>query len=202
MTERKELTVQAMEIIAIWSKIDAVKADLLSMLLNTERSKALAMYQAVKSPAAQSAMLFTAARHGIDNAKDLELFGYIFKIIEASNRRRNEFAHHIWAVSKDLPDALLLIDPRSMVTREKAEQEYADGLRETRPPLFGHDLDKVAVYRLKDFSESLNAATYASWIISALALVIGFDNDESRQLLWAEPAIQRLAQAQSQGKNP
>lgn len=157
----------AAEAIGTWSTVDAELAKLLGAMLDTAWRPANAMFAELSSSTAQTAAIRGVAKEQFKRRpREAEVFEAIMLAVASGWKRRNPLAHHLWAYSDDLEDALLLIDPRDDVRLEIARDEAnraairawrsvrkrkrppAPEFKEPRPPL-----DRVMVYREADFLE-------------------------------------------------
>jgi hypothetical protein len=102
-----------------------------------------------------------------------ELFAIALGTTEASQSRRDEFAHHIWGTNDAIPNALVLADPKDL----SQEMSFMMGpvIRgggSGRAPLYEHgvpwDSSKYYVYREKDFLDSLAEAERSARVFHAL----------------------------------
>jgi hypothetical protein len=167
---------------------------------------ATAMLQAVDSQAAQRSAILAAAKSMLDDEHWI-IFEAAFFSILPSRAIRNKFAHHLWGVSNDLPDALILQDTRhanlELAKRVKrVQQRIADGVA----PVFAGERDvnrgEMFVWREADFKKEVENAARAGLVISNLDLMIGaFQNgratDSIRSRLLKDPLIQQRIQKSS-----
>jgi len=150
------------------------------------------MFAELSSSTAQMAAVRGVAREQFkDRQREADVFEAIMVAVAAGWKRRNPLAHHLWAYSEDLDDALLLIDPRDDVRldieRDEATREavakWMKQKRSTRPewpevetkPL---PLDRVMVYRENDFEEMIRDFNSLAEIISDFSLFAGIDYRE------------------------
>lgn len=85
--------------------------------------------------------MYAGIEHVLENyPESLELFETLRAIVKTSEKRRDKFAHHRWGISADLPDALLLIDPRDEFAKDP-----------------GGLFEKVFVYTEQDFTKIIEA---------------------------------------------
>ena len=83
----------------------------------------MAMYEALSGGESRRAALEGAARAALPEA-DFLLFKAVEKVLSPARRIRNEFAHHIWGTTTEIPNALLLIDPKCL---REFEVQKSDG---------------------------------------------------------------------------
>ncbi len=71
------------------------------------------MLYALRSTDARRQVIQAAAEEALnENEEDLRLFNAVKKCTTASRAIRNDFAHKLWGVSPELPEALLLSSPK------------------------------------------------------------------------------------------
>jgi hypothetical protein len=112
IVRRPRLAPLIAEIIARWADIEANVGTILSYVLRAEAAPVAAMLNAIVSASAQMDMIHAAGWAKLFDP-ELETFEAVIKIARAAAKKRNTIAHHVWAYSDDLPEALLLIDPEA-----------------------------------------------------------------------------------------
>lgn len=81
------------------------------MYPKSERRAAAAMYQAVTGGEGRRSAL-TAVGEAKLTGERLAMFKAAEKLWKPVRNRRNDFAHHLWGATDDLPKDLLLMDPK------------------------------------------------------------------------------------------
>lgn len=185
MSKRPSLAVKVAEVISIWASIETEILFLATDILDADYVAVSAMLGALTSSEAKTAALIAAATAVLDSS-DLALFSKVRAATKASRDRRNEFAHHIWMCSDELPDALLLVDPKylsSFSVMERRAIENLEKLMAQRPVMADEPLDipeidksKVFVYREKDLDVEVNYALRAFRLHNQLRLWLKYDS--------------------------
>jgi hypothetical protein len=111
LSERLELAALIGECIAVWSRVEAQLAILLSSIMKTETGIAAAVFLSIRNSRAQREALDAAAQVGLTR-RELEMFSAIAIVYQSLDSQRTDLAHGIFAVSEDLPDALLWMDSK------------------------------------------------------------------------------------------
>lgn len=197
-----------MTVISAWSKIDAQLSGMLAGFLKADFQVAAAMYEAIASEKARHAALISAAKVAIPD--DCELFQAVIASMKASKRKRNDFAHHIWGHSPDLPTRALLIDPTAVIENKFAwRQAASDGsllpkttqvgngvMRIDLGPVPVIDRNRILVYSESQLQVEANNARQCDGITKLLSRAISsqYPDKEARQILVREPLIQRELQ--------
>lgn len=205
-----------MQVVATGAQMEFRSGALLSHILHTNTRAGIAMYQAVTSEDAKRSMICAAARMAMAD-DDAALVESVFFVNKNARSVRNGFAHHIWGHTDDLPDALLLVDPRELHAALAANQEWraeksrmdvewfdADrpgGSFPARPMAVDRSL--VRVVRRPDFERALLLVSEASARVARLEVIAleqtPNEAQQARVALRAEPQIQRrLAQAKAE----
>jgi hypothetical protein len=203
MFARPKLAALVSATIAHWSYIETTKAEILGRLLGRQKSVGIALYLAVRSPTAQRAILDDAVAECMQPV-DRPLYAAVMKAVAASQRRRNEFAHHLWGYSDDLPNALLLVDNKTSLSFERSLLEHNAGrLHEPAWTAYpAYDLSQVIVFTEDDLEQSaMEAGQAAEWVYLLLTVASRFEHERARQELFAEPRIQQFLRSQS-SENP
>jgi hypothetical protein len=138
MPQRPYLASLALETIASSANVVYARMRLFVQLMGGKESVAGKVYLAMDTSSAKAKAIRTAAHHVLAaEPEKLRALPVIQKLIATSEKHRNKLAHHTWGISDDLPDVLLLADPRNL--------------------LDGSDLSHIFVYREHDFTEMINA---------------------------------------------
>ena len=109
--ERPELAALIAECIAVWSQAEAQLAILLSAIMKAETGITAAVFLSIRNSRAQREALAAAAQIGLKD-RELEMFSAIALLYQSLDSQRTDLAHGLFAISEDLPDALLWIDAK------------------------------------------------------------------------------------------
>lgn len=189
-----------MRVIEIWAFTDSRLAYILAEMLHSDFEAGVGMYLALSGGEGKRAVLFAAARATLP-PEDQLLFQAIMKLTKPARDRRNDFAHHIWGYSKDLPDAVMLVDPRYLVDTRVKGRKNTELAKEARakgeqPVLLPADIDrsKVMVYRKADLEESLAHGNQVFGYVQQFWLMlrkVGAPPEHRRKMLLSRPPIQQ-----------
>jgi hypothetical protein len=94
--------------------IDANFANIFSSMMTTDIEIGTAVYQAFNGVEARRLALFKAAEKALPEWQ-LIILRAVWNITKAARDQRDKFAHHAWGYSRDIPDALLLMNPGVVV---------------------------------------------------------------------------------------
>lgn len=210
--ERKELAAQVACAIATWSITEAQLGRLLVTIMGAQARPALAMFGALQSNAAKIATV-TAAANTLLIGDELEAFQAIMPLAKTAADQRHKFAHHLWGVCDELPDALLLVDPKhSLNWQIDLNEAMAKPLMQRLGSIFDanteFDLpkfpnDKIDVYRKSDFDTYIAETSETGKLLNFLCLAVDprFPDVTVPLLLSSEPhfqsALSRLRQRQN-----
>jgi hypothetical protein len=107
------LAAVALEAIASWSNVEAFLLRLFVQLLGGAEALATSVYMALEGQSAKSSAIRAAASTVLrDKPQVMAVLEAILAIARTNEKDRNKLAHWVWGDSADLPDALLLFDPR------------------------------------------------------------------------------------------
>lgn len=194
LQKRPELMSLVGGCIAQWSIAEAHLGSFLVAITEAQARATLAMFSALNSNAAKVAMIEAAASAALPEDK-LEMFEAILPLIRRAAKQRHKFAHHVWGVCDELPEALLLVDPQHTLNFVVTTTEFATGLQQAqsvgeRYPEFSRD--EIFVYRRSDFetyiSETAEAAKLMHYLTIAVSTIWG--KPEFIEHLHARPAFQ------------
>jgi hypothetical protein len=129
---------------------------MLVRILGAEAAPALAMFATLTAQHLQLGALEAAAREALTE-KEFDVFKATMNIAKSVQGPRNQLAHWIWAYSPELPDALLLAEPKSAKERDyeftKALENGVTDLTELAD-LNSYDPEHVQVYREDDLKRA------------------------------------------------
>lgn len=109
--KRPKLAPHVMHVIELWSFADARLLFIGRHCLGGNAFVSTAMMQSIDSQTAQRAMVLAGVKQTLPASK-FKLFDAAFHTTLGSRKVRHQFAHHYWGTSDDLPDALLIQDPK------------------------------------------------------------------------------------------
>ncbi len=121
MRERPQLAAAAMEVIASWATVESFMLEVYLHFAGGSRSVGADIFLALRSVAAQRAVL--ARITGGLSDENRQLFRAISKLVEKRAEPRNLLAHGVWGFSPALPDALLVADPRDLADMDAARDD-------------------------------------------------------------------------------
>lgn len=133
LSRHPQLAIAAIEAIGSWSNVEAFLLRLYVSLLGGAEELAADMYLSLETQSAKAQALQTVARKKLSE-ENLALLNAILAIAKTSQKSRDKLAHHVWGESPDLPDALLLIDPKA-----SAKGDYSK--------------ENIYVYRMNDLTQ-------------------------------------------------
>jgi hypothetical protein len=188
-----------MEAISFGAQVEFNWSAIIVDLLRAEAKTGMAMYQALSGAEARRTALSAAAKIAL-SPDDFILFQSVEKALRSARRARNNFVHHIWGTSDQVPDALLLIDPACLLDFEV--RKSSDG--EAREI----DNSLIAVWKQRDLESAREAIRDGLSVVGGLArgllenkpaIAIG---DLARQHLLSWPAIAQAVEHHNQKKHP
>jgi hypothetical protein len=191
ITMRPELAVLVMGVISAWTYTEISLGRILATCLHADSSAGLAMYLSLSGGEAKRTTL-EAAAHANLTPEHLELFTLVMKAIKPVRERRNDFAHGMWTISDDLPDALLWDAPKAELL------EFEKSLKETpREGIMG-----TLVYTRRDLQRDLADGAAATAAVHQLSRLINpkmaFLHAETLPQLLASPLLARVSRDRPQ----
>ena len=125
------------------------------------------------------------------------------KATAASERRRHEFAHHLWGNTDALEDALLLVDPKTYLHFSKALTEHEAGHKQITPSWPEYDATAIQVFTESDLLQDVEDAQQAdAWMGILFEMCHFWSSETARQQLLSDPRIQQFLQPQSTQNSP
>lgn len=203
---RPELTVIVAEAIAVASEVETSLGETLGKILGADDTAALSMYEALVGPQKNNAL--RAAARVVLNEDELHMLEAVLSIAKSAYSDRHRFAHWIWAIALDIPDALLFVDPAARRTLDFSFDRWLSDKKPT-PAEAAKDLrvhfDGVLVYRKVDLQESverLNLARHIVGLFHNMCSGKGAKKDEARNQLMAEQSFNEALQKIRNRKHP
>lgn len=99
--------------IAAWSYVESLYGTILVQLLGAQAEPALSMLHALKSASAQDQAL-AAAASAVLGPEELDLFIAATTVARRQREQRNDLAHGVVGHSEDVPNAIIIVDPKYM----------------------------------------------------------------------------------------
>ena len=138
LSRHPDLAILAIEALASWSNVEAFLLRLFVDLFGGHGSLAANVFLSLEGQSAKNAAIAAAAASALGTRpEELRVLQAILAITKTNEKDRNKLAHWTWGESPDLPDAILLVDPRSSIGT--------------------FDRSKVFVYRAPDFQAIIQA---------------------------------------------
>jgi hypothetical protein len=163
-------------IFGYWALIEHRLSLLLVRVLGAEAAPALAMFSTLTAQHLQLGALEAAAKVALTE-QEFDMFKAAINITDSVQTPRNHLAHWIWASCLELPDALLLAEPKSAKERDREFMHAMDtGTTELAElaQLNSYDPSKVQVYREGDLQRASRDLEEASLI--AFLVVVYLDS--------------------------
>ncbi len=138
LTRHPELAILAIEAIASWSNVESFMLRLFIQLLGGNGTLAANVFLALEGQGPKTAAIQAAANTVLQAMPEkLTLLKAILAIAKTNEKSRDKLAHWTWGDSPNLPDALLLLNPKSSIENL--------------------DRDEIFVWREQDFREIIKA---------------------------------------------
>lgn len=172
---RPDQAAKAMCIISIWSLIEAELTNVVSHCLKTDFLAVASMFNELKNSFTKLELIKSVI-HSTQSEENINLFEAVDLTIQPSRKLRNKIAHHVWGICKDLPQHILLIDPKDLLIRgAKLDGHYADPsvCEASMPPqeLWDYDKTKIIAYTDKCLLQAYKDAIEAQILVGRLLVV-------------------------------
>lgn len=198
--------------IATWSEVEVALGHVLARLLGAEAGTVAAMHAALNGFEPRADSLEAAARVRLP-PDDADLFQATMSVIRRAAVRRHEFAHRLWGHCAELPEALLLVDPKDYwrpagiiheaVTRLDPDSWHRDvGVPGVINP------EHVMVYRYSDVVDAqkeVQMAIHYANCLSIMAIPVHLPQEahaELRHRLLYKPQIRSALDKLRRGSGP
>jgi hypothetical protein len=194
-----------MRCITLWAETEIRVGTVLAAIFRLETGSAFAgvqMYLRLNSAEARRSVLDEAAKSMLSEA-GYPLFELTMKALKAVRERRNDFAHGLWGLSNDLPDALLWVKADDQLAYEAILSgahplKASGGILGSVGEASHRHQESIMVYRQPDLEQDLQRAQEALVAVNYLELALhpyGKERDAMRQELSNVPLIRKYLQA-------
>lgn len=162
---RPELAAHISTILNIWAHCDHACIEILTQFLKADFRAVHKMQEALVGSETRRAILYAAAKNALSD-DDFNLFDKTMAAVLPYRKIRNDFAHHIWGCSKDVKNALLLINPIDYAEIVVGIADFAAGGTNVMPQL---DRNKILVYKARELNYQVSKATQCLSVLGCLA---------------------------------
>lgn len=129
--ERPVIAAEAGRLFAKWANVEFMLGSMASVLIGD--AAALAILDAIRARNSQTDAIKAAAAERIEHQETRDLLKPLFKLIDRAAKPRNELAHSLWGTIPELPDALLVSEPKAMLKASRLLLK-SNGERKTEAP--------------------------------------------------------------------
>jgi hypothetical protein len=175
LDDKPELAKLVASIFALWARVEHSLSLLLVSVLGADAEPAIAMFATLTAQYLQMGALQAAAKAAL-SADDFDVFCAAINMTVSVRTSRNHLAHWIWGTCEQLPDALLLAEPKAQKDRDrelKLAFERADGPDVNEIiNLNRYDPATVLVYRRDDLERAKRDLEDAAWITALLTVYL------------------------------
>jgi hypothetical protein len=98
--------------VGLWAQIEIQMALILSALMKSHSDAAIAVFLSIRNSRQQQEALAAAAQTTLVGRAS-EIFSAISNVYRSLESQRNDLVHGVYALSDDLPNALLWVDPKN-----------------------------------------------------------------------------------------
>jgi hypothetical protein len=169
-----------------WAATEAHLGHLFAALLGAESPLSMEVYAVTRSFDVQRDMIETALRDRLPTQYS-DIGFAILTLLHRTATTRHHFAHWIWGSSPDIPDAVLLAEPkmfwRTRVARlrhwKKAKDTDPLTSLQTEPQI---DRSAVLVYKTRDLDEVINRIELSYQYVEALYQIVVSKTARRRQI--------------------
>jgi len=188
-------------VISLWAHTDGDIASILSRMLKADIAVGTAMYLSLINSGGQRAALKAAAKEALPEWQDV-LLRAVTSVAEPLREQRNHFAHRVWGHCSELPDAILLTHPKTIVNYNATYRQRLLSLPDGRGVIKPKPIDEteIMVYIQEDFTEAVRDAERASDLYRLFYATIS--NPEipgPRERILSDPNVRARAHQMAKG---
>jgi hypothetical protein len=208
LSQRPDLAAIVLSCIAQWAQAEIKLGSLLGALMRSDKAIAVSMYLRLTNAEARRSVLDAAAATSL-NDDDYTLFATAMKAIKPIRDRRNDFAHGLWGITNEIPDALLWVsaddhlayDVTFVGPNERPNRKFLEAAKNAH----SNHLDSVMVYRDADLSREKDLSWQAAMVTSYLVRALDptdLERAAMRRELLALPLLRKLMANPDSPKTP
>ena len=120
-----QLAALAIEAIASWSNVENFMLKMFTELFGGHESLATDIYLSLENQSAKTASINAAANNVLkEKPEELAVLKAIISISKTNEKSRNKLAHWTWGDSPNIPDGVLLINPKSSIGNLNKSEMY------------------------------------------------------------------------------
>lgn len=216
--ERPVHAVSVVRTIAHWAEVEAILGTVLTNMLSAHAGPVAAVYSRINGNVARNAAIEGAASVVFSGLR-LDFFNAALVAIRKLGSKRNDFAHWLWGYSPEIPDGLLLLDPKDEIqhkAKPKGIEAFGRAFLENKHLPFEDltvklhkvmDVEPalVQVYALQEL-ESIYADVDKAYVYSVMletfVEVPNMPDDHIRSLLHRVPEIRTVLDKRHKGRRP
>jgi hypothetical protein len=175
LNDNPELAKLVASIFALWAGIEHSLSLLLTSVLGADAGPAIAMFATLRGQRLQLGALKAAAKATL-SPNDFDVLCAAISMADSVQTPRNHLAHWIWGTCEQLPDALLLAEPKAQEDRERElnlafERAGGPDVREIIN-LARYNPATVVVYRRDDLERAKGDLADAERITALLTIYL------------------------------
>jgi len=175
LDDKPELAKLVASIFALWASIEHSLSLLLVSVLGADAEPAIAMFATLTAQRQQMGALEAAAKAAL-SPDEFDVFCAAISMTESVQTPRNHLAHWIWGTCEQLPNALLLAEPKAQKDRDrklKLAFERAGGVDVKEIiSLDRYDPATILVYRHGDLERAKRDLEDAAFITALLTVYL------------------------------
>jgi hypothetical protein len=159
LEDKPQLAKLVASIFGHWGLIEQSISLLLVRVLGADAEPAIAMFSTLTAQHLQLGALEAAARAAL-TTHEFDVFRSVISVTDVVQKPRNQLAHWVWGKCPQLPDALLLAEPKARKEQDRRvllawrHADNGDPLPEDIQQLYDYDPSTVTVYRLDDLERA------------------------------------------------
>jgi hypothetical protein len=154
--ERPEVAAWIGQCITCWTWVETQTSRFFSLLPDLNIEAGMELYNSFGGASLKQNGIKILARSKLPR-QSFEIIEALLKVIDSHQKIRDKIAHWYWGISDQIPDGLVLVDPKQILLRDARIKDMH--LRADHPTVedYRFPLDRVRVYRVMDLQADANA---------------------------------------------
>lgn len=195
--ERPVLALFAAKIISAWAVLESTMAMVFNSIIPGDPTLAASIFGAIRNPNAQRDAFGALADRVLTDEEERDILDGLLRRYTGAGKSRDVVAHHLWATIPEIPDAILMTDPKSMAGSHVLLQgSTATGTFSNEKAMEMINLlrNSVSVWKVQDFVDCHDRITRTT--VMATSFMIMMPNpqrpsrdEKARQQLLSDPEI-------------
>ncbi|AZG75548.1 hypothetical protein [Methylocystis rosea] len=155
MLERPKIAAKVAQYITKWTDVETLLGVFLAILLHAHEEAAMAIFTGIENRTAQLKMITSAAEASLPGATFEAVSALLTSMVKPAMKYRDKLAHWTWGLSDDLPNDLVISEPKDKLASHLKALKIQAAAQSRRTPDVETGNKGVYVVREKDLDAAI-----------------------------------------------